>query len=253
MYVACSTLCFADRPLDEALDAIRTMHFAKADLAFSETHLDAKPSAVAADIGHFLAKIKAANVPIAAVHAEFGNLDGDDTRAELRAVCRLARALAVPVISTLAAPLGNDLDAETTRLRGFVRIAESEGVILTLETHAATLTADPAVAAALCRKVNGLGITLDPSHYVHREGGPIDYECLFPHVRHVRLRDTGRTPGSFQVPVGQGELEYGWIIAQLTRFRYDRALSVDVRTAAKTNFPVEPEVRKLKYLLESMV
>jgi len=39
----------------------------------------------------------------------------------------------------------------------------------------------------------------------------------------------------------------------LEKCRYDRALTVDVRDVADSAFPVEPEVRKLKYLLESLV
>jgi sugar phosphate isomerase/epimerase len=74
-----------------------------------------------------------------------------------------------------------------------------------------------------------------------------------PHVRHVHLRDTGRAPGQLQVRVGQGEVEYSRIVSQLGRYRYDRALTVDIRDTPDPPFAMEPEVRKLKYLLESMV
>lgn len=253
MYVACSTLCFATHPLEDALRTIREMHFSKADLIVRESGPHLKPSDLAGDSGRMAQRLKAANLPIAAVHAEFERNDSETTRAQLRGVCRLARQLAVPVISTPAAPGDAALDPEVARLREWVRIAESEGVILTLETNADTLTADPAMAAELCKRVPGLGLTLDPSHYVGRDAGAQDYEATFPFVKHVRLRDSGRKPGNFQVPVGQGDVEYGWIIAQLDRHRYDRALSVDVRATPTATFPVEPEVRKLKYLLESMV
>ena len=66
-------------------------------------------------------------------------------------------------------------------------------------------------------------------------------------------QDSGRTPDQFQVLVGQGEIEYGRIITQLERFRYDRSMTVDVWDVPDGAFPVEPEVRKLKYLLESLV
>jgi sugar phosphate isomerase/epimerase len=101
--------------------------------------------------------------------------------------------------------------------------------------------------------VPGLGLTLDPSHYHVGPHGAVNYDSVFPYVRHVRLRDTGSKPEQFQVRVGQGELEYGRVITQLDRCRYDRALTVDIRDEAGSEFPVEPEVRKLKYLLESLV
>ena len=197
--------------------------------------------------------MKAANLPIAAFRCRFRELDGEGTRTELRAVCRLARMLTVPVLSVPAADKGSDFAVEVIRLTEWVKIARSEGVILTVETHSETITADPAGAVELCRRVPGLGLTLDPSHYVAGPHGPANYDSLFPFVRHVRLRDSAASPDAFQVRVGQGEVEYGRIVAQLDRFKYDRALSVDVQDHPNTTFPVEPEVRKLKYLLESLV
>jgi hypothetical protein len=55
------------------------------------------------------------------------------------------------------------------------------------------------------------------------------------------------------VRVGQGEVEYGRIVAQLARYHYERALTVDIRDIPDAAFAMEPEVRKLKYLLESLV
>ena len=144
------------------------------------------------------------------------------------------------------------IGAEVCRLAGLVKVAEMEGVILSVETDGATLTADPLGAAELCRRAPGLALTLDPSHY-HIGPHAANYDCLFAHVRHVRLRDTGNTPEQFQVRIGQGEMEYGRIVSQLDRCRYDRALSVDIRDVPDNSFPIEPEVRKLKYLLESLV
>ena len=57
----------------------------------------------------------------------------------------------------------------------------------------------------------------------------------------------------WQVRVGQGQLEYGRIVSQLARERYERALAVDIRDTPEPGYQMEPEVRKLKYLLESMV
>ena len=168
-------------------------------------------------------------------------------------MARLARVSTTPLITIPAAATGADFDEEVARLQEWVRIAESEGIILTVETHANTVTGDPLGAVELCRRVPGLGLTLDPSHYHTGPHAGVNYDPLFAFVRHVRLRDTGNAIGQFQVRVGQGEIEYGRIIAQLERRRYDRGLSVDVRDVADNPFPVEPEVRKLKYLLESLV
>ena len=124
---------------------------------------------------------------------------------------------------------------------------------LTLDTRIGTLTEDPDAAVWLCKHVAGLGLTIDPSHYLAgpHQGG--NYDQVFPFVRHVRLRDTGRGANQFQVRVGQGEVEYGRIISQLARHHYDRLLSVEIYDIPDAPFVMEHEVRKLKFLLESLV
>jgi sugar phosphate isomerase/epimerase len=253
MYVACSTLAFGKLSLEDALRTVREMRFTKADLAIHDGGPHLTPDEVIADPARAAQRLKAANLPLAAIHLSTAPDDPAKARARFRAVCGLARVSTVPLVTIAAAPLGSDFDAEVCRLKDWCKVAEAEGLILTVETHSATVTADPLGAAELCRRVPGLALTLDPSHYHAGPHGPSDYDALYKFVRHVRLRDTGNTPELFQVRIGQGELEYGRIISQLDRCRYDRALTVDVRDAPDSPFPVEPETRKLKYLLESLV
>jgi len=251
VYVACSSLCFSRYSLTDALHAISELRFHKVDLALHESGPHLRPSEILADLNRSAQILRKANVGYAAFHVEIDAPDIEKYRETMRAVCRLGRHLAVPLVNISAAPLGSDFTEEVTRLTGLNRVAQAEGVILTVETHSQTITADRATAVELCRSVPGLGLTLDPSHYLLGEQPTQDYDSLFPYVRHVRLRDTA--PDRIQVRVGQGQLEYGRIITQLTRERYQRALSVDIRDTPVPEFPMEPEVRKLKYLLESMV
>ncbi len=251
MYVACSSLCFGRYPLAQALHTITELHFQKVDLALHESGPHLKPSEVLADVNRVAQTLRKANVAYAAFHVEIGDVGPDLYRDTLRAVCRLGRLLAVPLVNIPAAPRDSDFEAEVGRLTTLERAARGEGVILTVETHSQTLTADPTKAAELCRRVPGLGLTLDPSHYLIGEFAGREFDEVYPYVRHVRLRDTARD--KIQVKVGQGQLEYGKIIAQLGRERYERALSVDIIDAPEAGTPPEPEVRKLKYLLESMV
>jgi sugar phosphate isomerase/epimerase len=253
VYIACSTLCFSRLALDEALQTIRELRFTKADLAIHSGGPHLTPAEVVAEPGRVAQRLKAGNLPLAAIHLDTGGSESHESRVQLRAVARLARICATPLLTVPAAAAGSDFDAEAERLRECERIVAAEGVMLTVETHADTLTGDPLGAAELCRRVAGLGLTLDPSHYQVGPHGPANYDALFPFVRHVRLRDTGRTPDQFQVRVGQGEIEYGRLISHLERSGYDRALTVDIRDIADSPFPVEPEVRKLKYLLDSLI
>ncbi len=254
MFVACSTLCFGRLPLEDALRVIAELEFNKFDVAIHEQGGHLRPSEVAADVARAAGRLRyGPGLTPAAFSVEFEA----DTEAELHrqfnAVCRLARITSVPLLSMKAAPAGSSLDAEVQRLTKLAGMADREGVQFTVTTHTGTLTEDPDAAVALCRQVPALGLTLDPSHYIAGPHQGKSHDQVFPYVRHVHLRDTGRGPNQFQVRVGQGEIEYGRIVTQLARQNYDRILTVEIHDAPDVPFPMEPEVRKLKYLLESLV
>ena len=253
MFVACSTLCFGKYPLERALRVIAELEFSKVDVAIREEGPHLRPSEVVADVNGAAQAIRigpslgpaAFNVELAAGPEEF--------RQQLKAVCRLARMSAVTLLTLPAAAAGTCPDAEVERLTELVRLAEVEGVVLTVETRVGTLTETPDGAVELCKRVPGLGLTLDPSHYVAGPHQGRAFDQVYPYVRHVHLRDTGRNPHEFQVRVGQGEIEYGRIVAQLARYHYDRLLTVEITDIPDAPFAMEPEVRKLKYLLESLI
>ena len=253
MLVACSNLCFTHLDLKDAMRTMREMHFSQADLALHQHGPHLKPSDVHQDVGRIAVRLRAENLQLVAFHFAPADPFGPEGRAHLYSACRLARILAVPVMTVAAAPAGSDIAAEVARLTDWCKVATGEGVILTVETHNETLTADPDVANELCRRVPGLGLTLDPSHYLVGPHAGVNYDSLYKHVKHVRLRDSGKKADQFQVRIGQGDLDYSRILTQLELNHYDRALTVDFRNRSDSPFPVEPEVRKLKYLLESQV
>lgn len=254
MFVACSTLCFGKHPFERALQIIEELQFGKIDMAIHHHGPHITPAEVADDVHRVVQRIRVGSSLIpAAFNVEILAEDDKEFQRQFLAVCRLARLTTVPVISIPAASMASGLDAEVQRLAGLTRLAEIEGVILTVETRTGTLTENPATAVELCQRVPGLGLTLDPSHYVAGPNQGKSHDAVYPFVKHVRLRDTGKGPGQFQVRVGQGEIEYGRVVAQLTRCKYDRALTVDVRDIPDGHQAMEPEVRKLKYLLESLV
>jgi sugar phosphate isomerase/epimerase len=254
VYVACSTLCFARWPLERTLRTIAELEFGKVDIAIQEQGPHLKPSEVVADVAGAAQRIRIGpSLSPAAFNVEIEAADESDYQRQLQAICHLARLSMVTVLTIPAAAVGVGLDAEVKRLKGLVRLAETEGVTLTVETRMGTLTETPDAAVELCKRVPGLGLTLDPSHYIAgpHQGGLFDQ--IFPYVRHVHLRDTGRNPDQFQVRVGQGEIEYGRIIAHLARYDYDRLLTVEICDIPDAPYAMDAEVRKLKYLLESLI
>jgi sugar phosphate isomerase/epimerase len=256
VFVSCSTLCFSREPLESALRHIADLEFDKIELAIVEGGNHLRPSEVAENAEAALHRLRRGpSLTPASLYLDFGDVDlgGPILRKRFEAMCRLAKPLTVAVLTIQAAPLGSSFDDEVERLTMLTSYAMREGLVLAVETHSKTLTADPATAIELCKAVPGLGLTLDPSHYVQWPHKVAEVDALYHYVQNIHLRDTGKGPGEFQVRVGQGEIEYNRIVNQLTRYGYDRGLTVSILDQPENPFDVEVEVRKLKLLLESLL
>ena len=254
MFVACSTLCFSGEPLESALRHIAELEFDKFELAIRKDSPHLRTSEVLEN--HEAAAHRLRHGPSltpSGLSFDFGDVEPDSPtlRKRFEVMYRMAKALTVAVLTIPAAPLATPFNEEVKRLTTIAGLAMREGLVLSLETCGQTLTADPTVAAELCKAVPGLGLTLDPSHYV--QAGIKDWDMVFPHVHEVHLRDTGKGPGEFQVRIGQGDIEYGRIVNLLERHGYNRALTVAIIDRADNPFDTEVEVRKLKLLLESLL
>lgn len=213
-----------------------------------------KPSDVIADPTLVAQRIRIGpSLTPAAISVELHDADPGAQMAQLQAICHLARLSHVTLLTIPAAPTGADLPLEKERLGALVRVAEQGGCILCVVTRMGTVTESPDAAVELCRDVTGLGLTLDPSHYISGPHGGQSFDQVYPFVRHVHLRDSGRGENQFQLRVGQGEVEYGRIISQLARHHYNRLLTVEMFDIPDAPWIMEQEVRKLKYLLESLV
>jgi sugar phosphate isomerase/epimerase len=224
------------------------------DVAIAPSGPHLKPSDVMDDVSLAAQRIRIGpSLSPAAISAEIDAPNEAKFHEQLRAICHLARLSHVSLVTVPAAPVGTDLELEIERLTRLFHLTEKEGIVLSVATRIGTLTEDPDVAVELCECIPGLGVTLDPSHYLAGPHRGRTFDHVYPHVRHVHLRDTGRHPGQFQVRVGQGEVEYGRIVTQLTRHHYNRLLTVDIFDVVDASFTMEQEVRKLKYLLESLV
>ena len=236
------------------MTAISELHFTRFDAAIHEAGRQLRPSDVVADISGAIARLRyGPGLAPCAFSVEIEASSDDDYLHQYKAICRLAHLSMVPLITIAAAHVGTDRDAEAKRLSRLTAIADAEGVQLTVDTRSGTLPEDPETAVWLCEQVRNLGLTLDPSYYLVGPHSEAACDVVFPFVRHVHLRNTGRGANQFQVRVGQGAVEYGRIVAQLERQDYERALVVDIRDIPDADFAMEPEVRKLKYLLESLV
>jgi sugar phosphate isomerase/epimerase len=218
VFVACSTLCFAREPLEQALRLIADLEFDKFELAIVEDGQHLRPSEVGNDPDAALQRLRRApSLTPSAIHIDFGPLDWNDpmTRRRFEAHCRFAKALGVAVLTLPAAPSGTPLEQEIKRLSGLTASAMLDGLVLALLTGAESVAADPQVALQLCQAIPGLSLTLDPSDGIQGPYKEIEFDALYPYVQNTHLRDTGKNPGEFQVRVGQGQIEYARVVTQL--------------------------------------
>ncbi|MDR0521514.1 MAG: TIM barrel protein [Planctomycetaceae bacterium] len=163
--------------------------------------------------------------------------------------CKLAKACKIVVVSVRASVHGTPFNEEIDRLRELTQIALFYGVVVGVVTEAGRLTDTPETVGSICKTVKGLGVTLDPSHYIYNLPKPKDFETILPYVLHVRLRDT--TEKQFQAKVGQGDVEFGRIVIQLNKADYRGALCVALEPAVSVD--TLAELRKIRLLLESLL
>lgn len=251
MEVACSTLCFTREPLVSALRLMAELEFSKVDLAIADGSPHISTDSLVASPATIVNELKLGPTLAVAAITLRTHRTGEALDECVDAAAHLAKQIAAPILVLEAAPTGTHFDDEVCRLRRLVRVAARHGATVTVTTRTGTLTEDPQQSVSLCDEVEGLGLTLDPSHFVCGPNQNKSYEEVFAYVQHTHLRDTGRRFDQLQVKVGAGEIEYGKIISSLCRFAYQGALTVAMEDQIAHDMDVMVEARKLRLLLES--
>jgi sugar phosphate isomerase/epimerase len=249
VFVAATSRCFANLPLDVALGRLVDLEYSAVEIMLHETGGHIKPSEVLADLERAVRICRETHRLTTAAYSVDIEAPEDEYYRQFAACCKLAKATKVITLTVRASELGTPFNAEVERLREMVAIASSEGAVVGLLTETGRISQDPATTKVLCDNVKGLGVTLDPSHHIygpHAKGG---YDHILDYVIHVRLRDT--TADEMQVRVGQGDVEYGRLVSQLSKHRYNRALSVDIMPMPEIDQAAE--MRKIRLLLESLL
>jgi sugar phosphate isomerase/epimerase len=249
VFVAATTECFHDLPLAGALERLADLEFTAVELAIFEDGRQLKPTDVLADVEAAVAlcrnsrrlDVVAFDVRITAQQAAHYE--------QFFAICKMAKAAKVVTITVPSAERGTPFNEEVEHLRRLVDIATLDGVRVALKGQIGRLSEDPDTVTVLCDNVKGLGLALDPSVYIYGSHQGRSIDKLLKYVYHTHLRDTSRK--ALQVRVGQGEVEYGRLISQLQKGRYNRALSVNITEMPEVDHI--GELRKLRLLLESLL
>lgn len=249
MFVSASSECFPDLSLDGVLHRLHDLEYTNLEIAIHENGGQLKPSAVLADLDKTIATCRETyRLTISAYSVDI-TAEGEEYYDQFAACCKLAKATKVVTLTVPSAELGTPFNEEVERLRKLVTIASREGVLVGVRSQMGRLSQDPDTVMVFCNNVPGLGVTLDPSHYICGPAQGKRWEQLLKYTTHVHLRDT--TKSQLEVRIGQGEIEYGRLIGQLRKLHYNRALCVNIGNIP--NADQMAEMRKLRLLLESLL
>lgn len=248
MFVAASTECFPEMELQQAIEALQDLDFTAVEIALHESAPYTKPSELLPSTERAVQLLRHTHrLDISGYSIELGST-GEAHYQDFKDFCRIAKATKVVNVTVPSAPLGTPFNEEVEHLQKLVDVGETEGIRVSVRSQLGCLSEDPDTLMVLCNNVDGLGITLDPSVYVAGPAKGKNLDRILKYVCNVHLRDS--RPDAFQVSVGQGEIDYGKLVTQLERDKYDRALTVHMKPMEGLDHRVE--LRKLRRLLETL-
>jgi sugar phosphate isomerase/epimerase len=249
VFVSASTECFHDLSLDRALERLADLEYTAVELTIFEDGNQLKPSDVLADVESAVALCRnSRRLDVAAFDVRI-TAEKAAHYEQFTAICKMAKAAKIVTITVPSAERGTPFNEEVEHLRRLVDIATLDGVRVAIKAQLGRLSEDPDTVTVLCDNVKGLGLTFDPSVYIFGSHQGRSTDKLLKYIYHTHLRDTSRK--AFQVRVGQGEVEYGKLISQLQKVKYNRALSVNMTEIPEVDHV--GELRKLRLLLESLL
>ena len=249
MIVAANTASFSDLSLSDALQRIADLEYTAVEISITDDSSHITPADVARDRNeaHSILR-KSHRLEVTSFYVEIGAV-GDEHYQQFEAICELARISKVVTLNVPSAELGTPFNEEVEHLRRLVEIANDYGAKVCIRNQSGRQASDPDTIKVLCDNVDNLGLAFDPTIYICGPDAGKDSDKVLAYVGHVYLRDT--SPTEFQVKVGQGEVDYGKIISQLSALDYRRALCVDV--VETPGIEHSAEMRKMRLLLESLL
>ncbi len=230
LHIACSTLCFTQQPLDEALRRIAQLGFRYVDLGVQHWSHISVPELVHSGekVANSLQQgLQQAGVELSAMNVGLDRSADVSLAEQVSAVCALAASHNLPAICISAPASDTPLDSAIAELRQLTASAARSDVTLCLETHVNCLTEVPAVAVQLVESVPNLGIALDPSHFYAGPWQGRDFSTTYPHTRIVHLRDAGNSLDRLHMPPGAGGVDFAGMLAGLVQQGYAGPLSVE--------------------------
>lgn len=254
MKITCSSLCFTKHPFEYACEQISKLGFKYIDIGVMQNWAHFNSSDLVKDLKGNISKAQDTlgkyNLTPVAFNSSSGSSELQEERERVKAICDFAQALSVKVICYSAPSNKKPIEPEIERIRPLTEIAKTRQVQFSLEAHTHTLLEIPEVAARFCQEIEGLKITLDPSHMY---GGPNQgklFDILFPLAAHTHVRDARYSWPEVQVPFFEGVVDFTYFLKGLHKCGYKGALSHEyIDSFNDVDCPANVEIMK-GYLLD---
>jgi len=150
---------------------------------------------------------------------------------DLKAALAFAKAAGAPSVFILPGMINpgqsrsDALAASAESLKPMVAAGQKAGIAVLVEPHIQGILESPELTEELLQKVPGLGIVLDPSHFVVFGYHQADIEPLAGHAGHVHLRQA--KPGQLQAKMDEGTMNFASFFGTLRAANYDGWCSIE--------------------------
>lgn len=243
MKIACSMSAWKDS-IDNALAAIHGHGFRYVDIIAIPGWGLVEPEKLVKDVESISDNLRQSlakhdltpigvNAAVPNIYQRDDQSVNDSRLSQVDAICRMMKALHIPVVSFF--PGGNwpaeqmewekVLDGEVQTLREMLEIAARYDVTLTVEPHAHTPFEKLAQIRRLLEALPQLKVAYDPSHFVLQGITLADTTFMIDRAAHVHIRDAA--VGEMQKKVGEGSVDFTFIINELRSRNYAGSISVE--------------------------
>lgn len=240
MAIACSTSAFKT-DLDSALTQVKELDFAHVDLIcipqWEHVSLEALARDYDAQRDRIAAKLEKHQLQPVALNCGLpATYDRSDATVQKRlaqalAIAKLLKDLNIQVASFYPGykvedrPWEEVLQDAAISMRELLEIGAQAGVTFAIELHAQTPFENLQQCSRLLETVEELQVAYDPSHFAMQEIDLKQTADFLDRTVHVHLRDAG--PGKMQMPMGQGTVDFDWLLGALKQRNYAGHISLE--------------------------
>ncbi len=250
--VSACTYPLIDRPVEEAFAIIAEAGFKKVDLLGRLPHFDVDPEVC--DHAARKALAEAHGLQIANLGTYLGRGFASPERAvQEAALSEVHQGIDIAVFlgaRSIRLHLGEGddpqyMDQLVPWLQRCATYAAEKGIYLGVENHGKLLSGSPTAFRALVERVGSphFGLLYDPCNYASAgEDYRVALETLKDSIVHVHFKDGEMTAQGFQYTMlGEGDLDFVWIVEQLDAHGYAGDLALEYELKAS---PVEVGLKR---------